>query len=196
MVYIVQYAKKVKQNTKILTGTTSFCLIWLSKFKQSFLFVWRRQNQTKSNKILTEFWLLTTLFSWLNSMGLCPIKLMREARIACRYGCKTQFSWLNTFESTQSTQSACLLASLLALTGAFNEPYYDDFDRKLTKVWLNYTVVLLEPVMRIDLGYTMCRLRGQGYQRQTYIGPMSNITPHNDAQYPFIRAWGVTCVGT
>ena len=48
--------------------------------------------------------------------------------------------------------------------------------------------LMLEPVMRIDLGYTMCRLRGQGYQRQTYIGPMSNITPHNDAQYPFIRA--------
>ena len=36
---------------------------------------------------------------------------------------------------------------------------------------------MLEPVMRIERGYKMCRLQGQRFQRQTHIGPMSNITP-------------------
>ena len=39
---------------------------------------------------------------------------------------------------------------------------------------------MLELVMMIDRGYATCRLRGQGYQRRMYTGPMSNITPHND----------------
>ena len=47
---------------------------------------------------------------------------------------------------------------------------------------------LLEPVMRIDRCYTMCRLQEQGHQCQTYIGPISNITPHNDAQHLLIHA--------